>query len=597
MIGKFREFTQFIRHGNIGKWILLGMLLGLLTGLAASGFFYLLEWAKFLFLDFMAGYPPQHPAGEQLFAATSGSPPRPVLFFFIPALGGLVSGVLVFLLAPEAAGAGTNAMIDAFHYRRGHIRARVPFVKSLASIVTLATNGSAGRQGPIVHVGAGIGSTVGRILKLPVRDIRLMTLAGAAGGLSAIFKAPLGSALFSNEVLYNEDFETEGIIPCVISAVAAYTVFSAFFGHQSIFLTPDFHFVYGRELLLYALLGLLCAGVGRAYIWFFFELRSRFFERIPIPPHFKPAIGGLCVGLIGLFVPQALGCGYGWLQLAILGELSVGLMASIVLFKIMSTSFTISSGGSGGVFVPSLFIGGMLGGVVGGIGHQLFPQAIHDPEAFVLVGMAAFFAGVAKTPLGAILMVCEMTGSYHLLAPLLLSSAIHLMLNRHVSIYRSQVYNRFSSPAHLGDMTINVLREIQVSEVYDTEQKVVVLPQGMRFGDLREIIETSEDLDFPVVDEANRLKGILSLNRLRQVLFEESLGDLVVVGELASKPYFVRPDEDLYTALQRFLESGHEQLPVVEDHDEGQRIVGILHHKDVISAYHREIDRRTKTEH
>lgn len=593
MSHRFRGLAAFLRQENLIKWILLGTVLGLISGCAASAFFFILEWSKYFFLDYLAGYSPQTAAGEHLVTATSGTPLRPWVFFFVPAFGGLISGALVYFFAPEAAGAGTNAMLDAFHNKRGQMRSRVPLVKGLASIITLATNGSAGRQGPIVQVGAGLGSWVGRIIGLTVSDLRLMLLAGAAGGLGAIFRAPMGSALLSTELLYHEDFETEGIIPCVISAVVAYTIFSFFFGYQSIFFTPDFRFQNPLELVFYGILGLLCVPVGRFYIWFFYGLREHFFAKIPVPSHLKPAIGGLFVGFIGLLVPQALGGGYGWLQLAILGELSVATMASIVLFKILSTSFTVSSGGSGGVFAPSLFIGGMLGGVVGGVGHYFFPQVVHHSGAFVLVGMASFFAGVAKVPIGAILMVSEMTGSYHLLAPLLFASAIHLLLNRHVTIYNRQVINRFSSPAHVGDITINVLKEIRVSDVFDKQLQVVVLPQDMSFGALREIITESEGMDFPVVDENNRLTGILSINQIRQVLFEDGLGDLVVVGELASKPYFVTPKEDLYTALQKFLESGHDQLPVVEV-ENGQRILGILRHVEVISAYHREMTRRTE---
>ncbi|MBW2333211.1 MAG: chloride channel protein [Deltaproteobacteria bacterium] len=259
---------------------------------------------------------------------------------------------------------------------------------------------------------------------------------------------------------------------------------------------------------------------------------KHFFNKIPIKPHFKPAIGGLFVGIIGLFVPQALGGGYGYIQLAILGKLSIGLMIGIILFKILSTSFTISSGGSGGVFGPSIFIGAMIGGVIGGLGQKLFPEVVINPGAFVLVGMAGFFAGVAHAPIGSLLMVCEMTGNYGLLAPLMLVSAISILLNRRVSLYEKQEKNRFASKAHADEMRVNILSEIPVEDVYEKDKKLVKLKEYMTFSELRKVI-TETNLDyFPVVDDDNRLKGILSLRDLRTVLFEDSLKDLVVVGEL-----------------------------------------------------------------
>jgi len=588
---RIRQRLSFFRPGDFAKWILLGGVVGLISGLAASAFFYGLGWAEYLLQDLLAGYPTLYPSGEHPVAAPSGTSPRPLVFLLLPALGGLVSGLLVYLMAPEAAGAGTNAMIEAFHNAAGHIRARVPLVKGLASILTLAANGSAGRQGPIIQVGAGLGSCLGRLFGLTVKDRRLMLLAGAAGGLSALFRAPMGSAVVSAEVLYGDDIETEGLIPCIVSAVVSYVVFAFFFGHEAIFYTPEFRFEDPGELVCYAALGLLCVPVGQFYIRFFFGVRDRLFGRIKAPVYLKPAIGGALVGMVGLVTPQALGIGYGWLQRAILGELAIGLMAAIMFFKVLSTSFTISSGGSGGVFAPSLFIGGMLGGVVGGIGHLLFPQVVQQPGAYVLVGMAGFFAGVAKAPIGSILMVCEMTGGYHLLVPLLLVSAIHVLFNRRISIYESQVPNRFASPAHLSEMTVNILREIRVAEVLDRTRSPVVLRQDTTFKALREVILETDAMDYPVVDEAGHLTGLLSVNAVRKVLLEDQLGDLVVVGEIASKPCFVTTDEDLHSALMKFLDSGHDQLPVLGP-QAGPPILGMLRHEDVISAYHRELTSR-----
>jgi len=590
-LGFVLKSFKFPKYQDFGKWIFYSALIGVVSGLGASAFFFLLQWGKFFVMDFLAGYPQVNPAGEQIVFLTAHTPFRSWLFFLIPSLGGLLSGLIVYSFAPEAEGHGTDAMIDAFHNKDGKIRTRVPYIKSIASIITLATGGSAGREGPIAQIGAGFGSWLGRILHLDIKQIRILLLAGTAGGLGAIFRAPLGAAIVSTEIVYREDFESNGIIPAVISSVVAYTIFSLFFGYSPIFETPTFTFSNPIELIIYAFLAIACAYVGIFYVRFFYGTRDYFFNKIPIKPHFKPAIGGLFVGIIGLFVPQALGGGYGYIQLAILGKLSIGLMIGIILFKILSTSFTISSGGSGGVFGPSIFIGAMIGGVIGGLGQKLFPEVVINPGAFVLVGMAGFFAGVAHAPIGSLLMVCEMTGNYGLLAPLMLVSAISILLNRRVSLYEKQEKNRFASKAHADEMRVNILSEIPVEDVYEKDKKLVKLKEYMTFSELRKVI-TETNLDyFPVVDDDNRLKGILSLRDLRTVLFEDSLKDLVVVGELAASPVSVSIDEDLYSALLKFIHSGFGQLPVVDSVD-SDKILGLLQHQDVIEAYEKEVSKR-----
>ena len=533
--------------------------------------------------------------GEQILQVHMHLTPRPWLLFLVPVFGGLLSGLLVYTFAPEAEGHGTDAMIDAFHNKEGIIRGRIPFVKGLASIITLSTGGSAGREGPIAQIGAGFGSWLGQVLKLDVKDRRLLLLAGTAGGLGAIFRAPLGGALTSIEVLYKEDFETEGAITSIVASVVAYTIFTFFLGHGHIFSTPELKFRDPTELIFYAILGLICAPLGGLYSKIFYGMRDHFFKKIPIKKHFIPAIGGIGVGLIGLFIPQVMGGGYGTIQAAILGQVTITLMAALIFLKMLTTSFTISSGGSGGVFGPTLFIGGMIGGVVGQLAHMYFPGIITQPGAFVLVGMAAFFAGVANAPMGAMIMVCEMTGSYGLLAPLMLVSVISIMFSHKWSIYEKQVKNKFHSPAHVNDMTVNVLQEIKVGNIFRPEAVVTALSGSMKFKDLKDVISRTKESYFPVVDADGRLTGILNLHDIRTVLFEEGLSDLVVVGELASPPVYVRPEDDLFQALSKFIDSGYGQIPVVDD-AKGGLILGLLEHEDVIAAYRAEIlDRKGST--
>lgn len=266
----------------------------------------------------------------------------------IPALGGLLSGLLVYLVAPEAEGHGTDAMIESFHQRGGHIRKRVPLVKIVASAVTIGSGGSAGKEGPIAQIGSGFGSFFATVLKLKPRDRRLLVLAGAAGGIGAIFRAPLGAALFAPEVLYREtEFEYEAILPCIISSIVAYSVFTNVYGRRAIFSPGTVDFTL-PELIPYALFGVVCALVGFVYIRVFYGLRDRFFNPLGIPRLVKPALGGLMVGAVAFLFPQIMDGGYGWVQAALEGKLFWGTMLLLAFLKILATSCTISSGGSGG---------------------------------------------------------------------------------------------------------------------------------------------------------------------------------------------------------------------------------------------------------
>ncbi|WP_449247062.1 chloride channel protein [Desulfarculus baarsii] len=570
--------------------ILVSVLIGVVAGLGAMAFFLCLEWACWFVLGYLAGAQIPGPDGERVVHMAVTTPYRPWLLALLPVLGGLASGLLVNALAPEAEGEGTDAMIDAFHNKGGTIRGRVPFIKSAASIITLASGGSVGREGPIAQIGAGFGSWLAQTLKIPAHERRIYMLAGCAAGLGSIFRAPLGSAITSIEVLYSEDFESEAIIPCVIASVIAYCMFTFFFGFAPVFGSPHFVFHDPRELLAYAVLGLICAPIGMGYVSMFNRSREFFRGLTNVPRQYRPMLGGVGVGLVALAVPEAIGGGYGYMQLAIYGQLGLGLMCLAAGFKMVTTSLTIGSGSSGGVFGPTLFIGGMIGGVVGQVGHMLFPEIVQQPGAYVLVGMAAFFASAAKAPVGSLIMVSEMAASYQLLPPLMIVSMIAILFNRGSSIYTKQLLNKFQSPAHEADLTVNVLETLTVADVFAADRPVIGLRPDENFAQLRRHIADSHQSLFPVLDQAGALIGVLPVAAIRKVLFEDSLAHLVVVGELAEPPTALALGDDLYSALLKFLDSGHGQLPVTAD----GRLLGLLDHADVIAAYHQEVSRRRR---
>jgi CIC family chloride channel protein len=565
-------------------------LIGIVAGLGSSVFFYMLEKSAHFFLNNLGGYYPPVAGGESGGLVSSGQVHPGWIVGLVPPLGGLIAGVIIYKWAPEAAGHGTDAVIDAFHRLRGVIRKRVPIVKAVASAITIGSGGSAGREGPVAQIGAGFGSFLASALKLSDRDRRVMVIAGAGAGVGSMFRAPLGGALFATEVLYREpEFEFEGIIPAIISSIVAYSVFSSFFGWGVLFDTPVYMFRHPTELLLYAVLGILCVILGAFYVKIFYGVRDRIFNK---QNYLKPAIGGIVVGGIAVFYPQVLAMGYGWVQLAIYGKMAIGLMLTLAVAKIFATSFTISSGGSGGVFAPALFIGAMLGGGFGQAAHLVFPDIVTQPTAFVLVGMGAFFGGVANVPISALIMVCEMTGSYGLLVPLMLSSCIVFLFTRKWNLYEKQVPSRIDSPAHLGDFVVDILAGLKVEDALSNKREMVLISQNMPFREILALVTDTPNSYFPVIDEGGKMVGILSLDDIRQIMFEEGLSELVNAGDMmTSDVIVVTLGDDLHNAMRKFTLKNIEELPVV-DTGEPDRVIGMLSRRDVLTAYNMERQRK-----
>lgn len=424
------------------------VLLGVVGAISAQIFILLLKGAQKLLLVWLAGYqPPGLPDEGGVLQEIIG----PHGLWLIPiatTLGGLISGILVYSLAPEAEGHGTDTAVKSFHRAGGFIRARVPFLKMIASAITIGSGGSAGREGPIALISSGVGSIYAKIMNRSEDERRLLVLIGMAAGLSAIFRSPIGTALFAVEVLYaGIEFEAAALLFAMLSSVIAYAINGLFVGWKPLFLVSEMSVPSFSEYGWYVILGLVSGLAATLLPVVFYGLRDAF-KKIPIPDHFKPAIGGLGVGIIAMFLPQILGGGYGWIQEAIDGRIAVSLLIILVFVKMIVFSLTVSSGGSGGVFAPSLFVGAMLGGSLAQVFH------LH-PAAFVVVGMAALFGGAARVPFATLIMVTEMTNGYSLLAPaalaVLISFVVQGALARRVkykSLYEAQVPGRADSPAH-----------------------------------------------------------------------------------------------------------------------------------------------------
>lgn len=464
--------------------------LGIVGALSAQLFMAMLRLADKLLLGGIGGYrAPGLPSDGGPLVQTIGAHGL-WLIPVVTTLGGLISGLLVYSFAPEAEGHGTDTAVKAFHRAGGVIRARVAPLKAVASAITIGSGGAAGREGPTALISAGVASIYGSFGKRSAEDRRLLVLVGMAAGLSAIFRSPIGTAIFAVEVLYSEmDFDAGALLHTMLASVLAYAVNGLFVGWGPLFAMPaDLKIPGFYDYGWFVALGLVSGVVATMLPVAFYGLRDAF-RRLPVPPHVKPAIGGLGLGMLALLLPQVLGGGYGWIQSAIDGKLAVGLMFALVFAKLTAFALTVSSGGSGGVFAPSLFVGAMLGGFLASV-FQL------PPAGMVVVGMGAVFAGAARVPFATMLMVTEMTGGYQMLVPaglaVMLSTMVETRLSARLpyrSLYEAQVPGTPYSPAHHVDHMVAALRLLR--------QHPVFAPETVGHLDLKALLESGVPVDLP----------------------------------------------------------------------------------------------------
>ncbi len=570
------------------KWLFISALIGIVAGIGAIIFFEAIQLSTAFFLGRIVGYLPPGPAGEGSSVVTNfWSSARPWLLPVITTLGGLISGIIVFTFAPEAEGHGTDSAIKAFHEGKA-MRARVPLVKVIASAITIGSGGSGGREGPSAQISAGFGSLLATALHLDVQDRRIALATGIGSGIGAIFRAPLGGAILAAEILYKHDLETEAIIPALMASIIGYSVFGLWSGWNPIFATSgNLAFTSPPQLLYYIVLGILCGVVGIMYARGFYGI-THIFHRLSLPNWIKPGIGGLLVGLIGLVVPQALGMGYGWVQVSMsapgLLQIPVWVILLLPFVKILTTGLSIGSGGSGGIFGPGMVIGGILGALVWRLCYHVLPGVPDNPAPFVIVGMMALFGGVAHAPLAVMLMVAEMTGNLSMLAPAMIAVGISSIIVGEISIYSNQVDTRANSPAHRLQMSFPLLSTISVHDA--------MAPLAIKFSPVQTVAEAERKLSqrietgAPVVDAKGNLQGILTLTDIQHVPLEERETCLV---RDAMKRDVVKlyPYDTLDDALEQLASHHISWMPVVsiENESGGQLVLGWLSAAHITHAY------------
>ncbi|MBN2581263.1 MAG: chloride channel protein [Pirellulales bacterium] len=601
-----RWFPDFLIRGSKRaraqlRILALSVIVGVVAGLGAIVFYIATRGVEYYALESVVGYSPSpRPAGEPenpKFEKSTTSL-RPWLLLIVPTLGGLACGFLVYTFAPEAEGHGTDAVISAYHSLEGRIRKRVPIIKTVASALTIGMGGSGGREGPIAQIGAGFGVALAEFMNLRSVDRRILMAAGMGAGIAAIFRAPLAGALFAAEVLYRSpEFEPEVILPAAIASVVSFCTFGLYAGWSPLFHVPELAFHNPLQLAPYLFLVVFMILLAAAYTNSFYGFVG-LFKKVPIKPHFRPALGAFLTGLLGLglyyFFGQrslaVLGFGYSALQSALTdpSQMTIWLLLAIAVGKILTTGLTIGSGGSGGVFGPSMVIGGCGGAALGLFLHRIWPGLVPQSEvpAYALVGMAGFFAAAAKTPFSTLIIVSEMTGGYHMLLPALWVCALAYIFSDKTSIYSSQVETRSRSPVHQGQFVREILAEVHVRRLIKPASNVPLLRPGDSLEKAMEAFDDSLYPVLPVVAEADRLLGLVDLEELHLASQSAHATQLILVADMMlTDIHPLHPDDTLDRALELFVDNDLQALPIVETIDNQQRYLGMVRRYEIASQY------------
>ncbi len=564
----FKKISVRLYSSRLAVPLLVAALLGIATGFVTVGFIRGIEFSTELFFG----------RGEQALGFMGR-----YWIILIPALGGLVVGLLVTFLAPEAKGHGVPEVMVAIALRGGKIRPIVVLVKAIASAIAIGSGSSVGREGPIVQVGSALGSSTGQALKLNTSRIRNLIACGAAAGISAVFNAPIAGVMFSLEVILR-DFGARALSTVVVSAVSASIISRIYLGDSPAFVAPVYSLWHPFEIFLYLGLGILSAFTALLYI-FVLDRSETLFDGWKFPEWLKPAVGGLLIGLIGFFFPQIFGTGLQTIEAALHGNLALNVLFLLIFLKIFATSISLGSGSSGGVFAPALFIGAVLGDTVGNLFYQRFPFPVAPPGAYALVGMASVFAGAAHAPVTAILIVFEMTGDYRMILPIMMavvvSTSLAQLLKRE-SIYTVKLKKRGVDIESLEEA--KYLGAIQVRDAMDKD--FMTVPKDMPVKKLVELMgeKGNKHKTFFVVDDAGSLHGVIQPEKIEEILFEKDMS-LIVADDVATPcGEACVPDDSLSESAQLMMTRHLKQMPVVH-HLDPSKVVGVLNAEDVFRAY------------
>ena len=506
----------------------------------------------------------------------------------LPLIGGLLLIPLERAFPGYVCGYGLPNFLKTVNLGRGRLAKRNIWIKIVAPAITIGTGGSAGQEGPIATIGGVIGQILADFFALGQNKVKLLIACGVAGGIAATFNAPISGVFFALEIIMMGDIALAIFTPVVISAATAVVITRQFFGVESHFPVPAFALQNLNEYFLYTLMGLLIGVLAAFFIRFFYRVQDVFTE-LKFPVFLKPALGGLLIGLIGLFFPQVMGDVYGAMGKIVIQPPVWYFVLALVFMKMLATAICLGSGGAGGLFAPIMFIGVMIGESFGQIGHRLLPDIVHSPDGYAVVALGAFLSAVTHAPLTAIFLAYEMTGASQIILPAMFATVVGILVARTIEPEGIDTYGLAREGIHLEDgREVNLLRAIKVGDVmYKGELETI--PETMKLREILQFLPKSRKTSFPVVDAAGRLTGIISIQDLRELVYEEGLEDLIVAKELAHpRVLTVTEKEHLGDALRKIGSRNIDYLPVVDEHDH-RRLVGMISRQDIISAYNRSL--------
>lgn len=567
------HFFQTIGITESRSLIILAIFIGLAAGAGAVVFRKLLTVFQHIFFEVIPGL-------------AVANVPLWLIIPFIPVIGACCVW-LITKFAKESRGEGVPGVMDAVINKGAIIQGRTAFTTLLASSLCIASGGSVGREGPIVQIGSSIGSAVGQFVRLSSDNIRILVGCGAAAGISAAFNAPIAGALFASEIILS-NFNIRAFSPIIIASVSSTVLARLFLGNEQAFVLPIYEIVALREYILYALLGILCGIVSVFFIRIFYKIDDLFHHIRHLPAIVRAMLGGLLIGLIGVFLPQIFGNGYEAIDQVFANQLSWYMIAAILFFKMFTTGITLASGGSGGVFAPSLFLGAMTGGLFGYVGNALFPTLTADPGAYALVGMGAVMAGTTQAPLTAIILLFELTNNYHIILPIMLTTIIGSMVGRGLlgeSIYTMNLLRK-GRPMVRG-RNIALLERIPVNSII--EQNYETIPSHASLPDILRIVQRSRHVVFPVVDSQHQLTGIITFQDIRTILFDEHVRSLLIAEDFANQdvPSIQRSDT-LSEAFNQMEHGDYNLLPVINDAND-RTLVGVITMEALMNRYRKEL--------
>ena len=515
-----------------------------------------------------------------------------LLLPLIPLCGMVLLIPLSLLFPGEVNGYGFPKFLRQVNLEGGIIRFRTIFLKILSCALTIGTGGSAGVEGPIAQVGGAVGSQIGQFFRVSGSRMKVFIAAGCAGGVAAMFNAPIAGVFFAAEIVLLGTYEIGSFAALVVSSAMATVVSRWYYGASPAFPIPAYEMVNSLvEIPLYSLMGVVMGLVAVLHIYVFYTIRDRF-AALRLPAQLKPLLGALALGVLAMGFPQVMGDGYHYLEEVLAGHGVLWVMAALIFFKIAATAITLGSGGAGGVFAPALFIGAVTGGAFGSVAHSLLPSHTANPGAYAAVGIGAFLAAATHAPLTAIFLLFEMTGNYLIIVPIMLASIIGTVVAARLNPDSIDTvdFSRDGIDLHEG-REISVMKSIKVGRVISED--VDFVSEQANVDQLLTIFSLAKDsFYFPVVDESGRMIGVVSLQDVKSILHDEELRLSARVGNICTRKVVVlTPEDNLHTAMALFDAKGLEEIPVVEAAD-NRWVVGMLKRREAIAAYNKEVLRR-----